>query len=86
MYKCIKKRVFKLIDPNTCRHHGVYHPKAFRYAIEMTKGASFPPVHAYRDKNGVYHIRNGAHRCVAAKLAGRKLLVRVSETEWRKDG
>ena len=83
-YKCIKKRVMKWIDPNACRHHGVYHPKAFRYAIAMKNGASFPPVHAHRDEFGVYHIKNGAHRCVAAKLANKKLLVRVAEKEWRK--
>ena len=78
------KHEFKWIDPRYCIHHPVYLPKAFKYAKAMESGAKFPPVRVHLNLDtGQFEVSNGAHRAVAAKLCGQKLLVRVSRFQHR---
>lgn len=71
-------RELKHIDPRECLHHPVYFPKAFKYAKLMEAGVIFPPVKVHIDDQGRFRIKNGAHRCMAAKLANKKLWVKLS--------
>ena len=73
-----------LIDPSQVQHHPVSWQKAYRYAKAMDNGAKFPPVKAHK-RDGRWIVQDGAHRTMAAKLTGQRLLVRTksifTETE-----
>lgn len=65
------------IEPQQIKHHPVNWQKAYRYARMMERGDQFPPVKVHRTEFGQLTTGDGAHRTVAAKMAGLKLLVRT---------
>ncbi len=57
--------------------HKVNLKKAFKYAKDMENGDKFPPVQIYFDqKLNRWRCKDGAHRTTAARMTGKKLLVR----------
>ena len=65
------------VDPEHLHHHEVNLQKVFRYAKAMERGDKFPPVKVGIDKrDGKMCVRDGAHRTVAAKMAGVKLFIK----------
>ena len=52
------------IDPKLCIAHKTNQVKVAKYKTLMEKGAKFPPIDVVF-KDGLYYIKNGAHRCKA---------------------
>jgi len=68
---------FYRIDPRMLKHHDVTWAKAYKYAKFMDAGASFPPVRVSPKIGGGYLVQDGAHRTMAAKLTGSRLLIKT---------
>jgi len=66
-----------LINPHLIKHHKISCHKAFKYAKEMENGTVFPPVKIYKNNNGTWHCKDGAHRIFAAKLSGAPVIVKT---------
>jgi len=66
------------INPNLLSTHPINWSKAYKYAKDMEAGDKFPAVKMGIDKrNGKMVVRNGAHRTVAARMVGKKLLIKT---------
>lgn len=85
----MKKRIweYRWVDACECHlHHSANWRKAYEYAKLMESGVQFPAVKVAMDKNGKYLVRDGAHRTTAARLCGKKLLIKLYLKKRREDG
>ena len=63
------------INPKIIRTHKVRLNKAYEYAKMMENGQVFPPVRVYKNENGQYICKNGAHRIHACRMLNRNVRI-----------
>lgn len=55
------------------------YPTSFSYAIAMNSGVEMPPIKVALREDGLYEIRDGRHRLLAAYICGKdRILARFS--------
>lgn len=72
----MKKDLLEL-NPHNLVGYDFNWEKAYKYAKLMENGVSFPPIRVSKEKDGSFHIRNGMHRSIAAKLTGNIIIAEI---------